>query len=280
MPHLNVEDIRALDVTALPDDRRMQVQAGTILGAIDDLIENSGRRIALLEQMAQAIYREWFVHFRYPGHEDDEFVDSPLGLVPSTWGVRSLFEEAEVSFGFALKSKGFGPDGEWQVIRIRDIPNGFTPTRTNEFPGSRYVVEDGDTLIGMDGEFHMCRWSGGAALLNQRVTKIRPNGTLGVEALYRALRAPIRKWNESIVGTTVAHLGKSHLEAIALAAPPASVARTLSEPLDDLGSLMLALRSSNGTLAKLRDLLLPKLVTGAIDVSKLDLDALPEASAA
>lgn len=63
-----------------------------VLGALDDLIENNRRRVELLEQMAQAIYREWFVHFRYPGHEDDDLVDSDLGPIPEGWEVRGLGE--------------------------------------------------------------------------------------------------------------------------------------------------------------------------------------------
>ena len=258
----------------------IQRRIAEILGAIDDLIENNRRRIALLDWLAQAIYREWFVHFRYPGHEDDELVDSPLGPIPAGWDVRPLFEEAEVSFGFALKSKGFGSDGKRPVIRIRDVPNGLTPTFTDEFPGDRYVVEDGDTLIGMDGDFHMCRWSGGTALLNQRVTRVRPTGTLGAEALYWALRSPIREWNERIVGTTVAHLGKRHLEEISLAIPQGERVIAMNASLDPIGDLGIALKRSSRSLAGLRDELLPKLVTGAIDVSHLDLDALLEAPAA
>ena len=65
---------------------RCKREIAAVLGAIDDLIENNRRRIALLEQMAQAIYREWFVRFRYPGHEDDELVDSPLGPIPAGLG--------------------------------------------------------------------------------------------------------------------------------------------------------------------------------------------------
>ena len=56
-----------------------------ILGSIDDLIESNRRRIEILEEMAQAIYREWFVHFRFPGHETATFVDSPLGPIPEDW---------------------------------------------------------------------------------------------------------------------------------------------------------------------------------------------------
>jgi type I restriction enzyme, S subunit len=257
-----------------------QLRIAGVLSAFDDLIENNRRRIVLLEQMARAIYREWFVRFRYPGHEDDELVESPLGPLPASWQVKSLFDVADVGFGFALKSKGFGPLGAWPVIRIRDIPKGSTPTCTDEFPGDQYIVHDGDTLIGMDGDFHMCRWSGGQALLNQRVTRIRPEDDLGAEALYQALRAPIGEWNDRIVGTTVAHLGKRHLEQISVVVPPPSRAGALNEVLNSFGDLVLELRRTNTSLEKLRDHLLPKLVTGAIDVSHLALDALLDEPAA
>ena len=62
-----------------------QQKAVAILTAYDDLIENNTRRIAILEAMAQAIYREWFVEFRFPGHEKVKLVDSPLGKIPEGW---------------------------------------------------------------------------------------------------------------------------------------------------------------------------------------------------
>jgi type I restriction enzyme S subunit len=68
----------------------LQRRIADVLSAIDDLIENNRRRIELLEQMAQAIYREWFVHFRYPGHEDAALVDSSLGPIPEGWHVKPL----------------------------------------------------------------------------------------------------------------------------------------------------------------------------------------------
>ncbi|MCA1695130.1 MAG: restriction endonuclease subunit S, partial [Actinobacteria bacterium] len=71
-------------------DRRTQECVGHIFDALDDLIENNRRRIELLEQMAQAIYREWFVHFRFPGHEDATFVASPLGTLPEGWQIKRI----------------------------------------------------------------------------------------------------------------------------------------------------------------------------------------------
>ena len=70
----------------LPIQRRI----ADILSAYDDLIENNNRRIAILEEMAQNLYREWFVHFRFPGHEHVKMVDSPLGPIPEGWEVTRL----------------------------------------------------------------------------------------------------------------------------------------------------------------------------------------------
>lgn len=91
--HLNMRDIRALPISlpSLPEQKRI---AG-ILSAYDDLIENNLRRIKILEEMAQSLYREWFVHFRFPGHESVKMVDSSLGQIPEGWEVKKLGEIAE-----------------------------------------------------------------------------------------------------------------------------------------------------------------------------------------
>ena len=66
---------------------RIQHKIAAILSAYDDLIENNTRRIKILEEMAQSIYREWFVNFRFPGHEKVKMVDSPMGKIPEGWEV-------------------------------------------------------------------------------------------------------------------------------------------------------------------------------------------------
>ena len=83
---LNVRHPICGDLPISQTCQRQSIAVG-VLGALDDLIENNRRRIELLEQMAQAIYREWFVHFRYPGHEDGTLVDSPLGPIPEVGNV-------------------------------------------------------------------------------------------------------------------------------------------------------------------------------------------------
>jgi len=89
VPHLNMGDIRLLELPKLPV-LSTQRRIASILSAYDDLIENNTRRIQILEEMAQAIYREWFVEFRFPGHEGARMVDSELGPIPEGWQVAAI----------------------------------------------------------------------------------------------------------------------------------------------------------------------------------------------
>ena len=94
VPHLNMEDVRTLPIPPLPAVPVQRRIAG-ILSAYDDQIENSERRIGILETMARALYREWFVEFRFPGHEKFPRVVSPLGEIPQGWEVKKVGDIAE-----------------------------------------------------------------------------------------------------------------------------------------------------------------------------------------
>jgi type I restriction enzyme S subunit len=250
-----------------------------ILSAYDDLIESNNRRIGIMEEIAQRIYREWFVDFRYPGHEAVPLVESELGPLPQGWDVAPLFDVAEVAFGFPFKSPLFNTSDGEPVIRIRDIRAGESATLTTETPSSTYRVENGDILVGMDGDFHMARWSAGRAWLNQRVARFRPKSQhLSRYALYLSLAPAIQRWNATIVGTTVAHLGKSHLERINLVVPSDETAMMARDVLDPLFEQEMCLRQMNRVLRATRDLVLPRVISGEIDVSQFDI-AVPDLAA-
>ena len=104
VPHLNVEDIRNLDISRLPKSRDQQAAAADVLGAIDDLVENNRRRVEVLEEIAR-IYQEWFVSFRFPGYETATFIDSPFGSMPEGWSVVTLGSLGEVVTGSTPSSK-------------------------------------------------------------------------------------------------------------------------------------------------------------------------------
>ena len=102
--HLNMKDIRNLALPPLPP-KPVQDTIASILSAYDDLIENNTRRIQILEEMAQMLYQEWFVNFRFPGHEQAKFVESELGPIPEGWGVGRLDEALILQRGFDLPKK-------------------------------------------------------------------------------------------------------------------------------------------------------------------------------
>lgn len=269
-PNMSGSQIEGVEIPLppLPIQRRI---AG-ILSAYDELIENSQRRIKILESMARGLYREWFVHFRFPGHESVPRVKSPLGEIPKGWEVKSVKDVSTVTYGFPFASKKFNTDGiGTAVIRIRDIPDGSTNTFTDEAAEQKYHIKNGDILVGMDGDFHMCIWSSGHAFQNQRVAKFESNGEIGNYHLFLALELPIQNLNKSIVGTTVAHLGDMHIKTIQIAWPPAKVLTMAREILEPISERIIMLKQQIQNLRRTRDLLLPRLLSGQIDVEAIGL---------
>ena len=266
--NLSVDKLLSFDflVPPLP----LQQRIAGILSAYDELIENSQRRIKILETMARGLYREWFVHFRFPGFENHPRVASALGEIPLGWEVKQLKDVASVTYGFPFQSKRFNTEGVGvPVIRIRDILEASINTYTDEEAQPKYHIKNGDILVGMDGDFHMCIWSTGHAYQNQRVAKFESLGEIGNFHLFLALELPIQTWNKSIVGTTVAHLGDMHIKTIQLAWPPVHVLAKVRETLEPMSEQIIALKRQIQNLRRTRDLLLPRLLSGQIAVDKM-----------
>jgi len=217
--------------------------------------------------MARGLFRKWFVHFRFPGHESVPRVPSPLGEIPQGWEVRSVKEVATVTYGFPFASNTFNNDGNGTpVIRIRDIPEGLSATFTEQDVEPKYHVKNGHILVGMDGDFHMCIWSSGHAFQNQRVARFESNGGIGNLHLFVSLEKPIQEFNKAIVGTTVAHLGDMHIKTIQIVWPHAKCRTMANEILEPMSGQMITSKRQIQNLRRTRDLLLPRLLSGQIDV--------------
>lgn len=257
---------------------------GGILRSIDDLIENNRRRVEVLEEMARAIYLEWFVKFRYPGHEDVSLVDSALGPVPEGWETRIVRDLS------SLVSRGISPKyaelGESVVLNQKCIREGrvsFGPSRRQErdVPEAKRV-RVGDVLInstgvGTLGRVAMYRGSSDNVTVDSHVTIARPasdylNPWYGMSML--AKQSEIERLGTGATGQT--ELRKTQVETLNLLLPTRPVldafASVVSPLLEEVDKLLAHAEATVG----LRDLLLPKLVTGQIDVSTLDLDGLIE----
>ena len=246
-------------------DFESQRRIASILSAYDNLIVNNTRRIRLLEQMAENLYKEWFVRFRFPGHDNTEFENG----LPKGWSLENLFNVADVSYGYAFKSDLFCNDNNLNaVVRIRDIQDNHTDTYTSEVCDDKYLIEENAILVGMDGLFHMCLWNGDKAYLNQRVVKIcSKKKDMCNYMLFMAIQPQIKFWEQVIAGTTVAHLGDKHLKRIKIAVPTEDILLKANYSIQRIMVEKNQLFKQNQILSCQRDLLLPRLMSGKLEVN-------------
>ena len=235
-----------------------QKRIADILSAYDNLIENNQKQIKLLEEAAQRLYKEWFVDLRFPGHEDTRIVDG----VPEGWRKEKLVDLATVQFGYAFDGSLFNSNGNGTpIVRIRNIPDGFTNDYTTENAPEEYIINNGDIVVGMDGEFHINSWSGETSYLVQRSCCFKPHNPKMKGWLLWAIYDPIKFFEKTVVGATVAHLGKKHIDTIELLTGP----EKLYEPFQNLFCKRQTLFNQNRKLAESRNRLLPKLMNGELE---------------
>ena len=255
--HLRVPECENIEIKA--PDLDIQHRIADILSAYDDLIENNQKQIKLLEDAAQRLYKEWFVDLHFPGHENTKIVDG----VPEGWKKERLVDIAEIQYGYAFDGTLFNADKNGTpIIRIRNIPQAETMDYTTEHVSENYLVQNGEIIVGMDGEFHINAWAGNTAYLVQRVCCIRPKNTEIKGWLLQAIYEPIKFFERTVVGATVAHLGKKHLDSIYLLTSPEG----FYKPFMILFDKRLLLENQNRKLREARDRLLPKLMSGEVEV--------------
>lgn len=258
VPTLNKNHLYVLDIT-IPS-KPTQHRIATILSRYDSLIENYQRQIKLLEESAQRLYKEWFVDYRFPGYEKTKVVDG----VPEGWEKKNLVELVDVQYGYAFDGMLFNNNGEGMpILRIRNIPDGMTSDFTTEEAPSTYIVHNGDIVVGMDGIFHINSWCGGDAYLVQRACSFRPYNTWMKGFIFQAIQEPIKFYEKTLVGSTVAHLGKKHIDSIEFVVPKDKI---LFKPLQILFDKRQGLLSQIRLLTEARDRLLPKLMSGEIKI--------------
>jgi len=277
---------------------RLQHRIARILSVYDELIENNARRIKILEEMAQRIYREWFVHFRYPGHENQKLVDSELGPIPEGWEIKNIGEIIKFSIG-----GGWGKEdsvGKYlipaYVIRGTDIPPGkhgnFNKCPLRYHLESNFVsrkLMDGDLVFEVSGG-SKDQPLGRTLLINNKVLNafnvevicasfcklIRPDeNIINSEYIYLHLREIYE--NRMITKYQVQSTGISNFKFTTflykhkLIIPPKILLDQFMEILAGFFVQIQILGNQNNVLSRTRDLLLPKLISGKIDVSDLDI---------
>lgn len=219
--------------------------------------ETISKRIKLNEQIiknleatAQTLYHKMFV----------EGIDKEN--LPEGWRIGSLFDIANVIYGYPFDSELFCNDISLiPVIRIRDILGCKTDTYTSEKVDEKYKINDGDILIGMDGVFHMIIWSGGFAFQNQRIVRIIPRleNLISAYQIYFSLIEPIKDLETSIEGTTVAHLSDKDMKKISIIVAPENIQKEVYFELEVLKRNVITYKKENLKLIELQSLLLAKM---------------------
>lgn len=255
--HVNLPTIRELKITLPPIETQSRI--ADILSAYDDLIENNQKQIKLLEEAAQRLYKEWFVDLHFPGCEQTKLIDG----VPEGWRKEKLVKLVDVQYGYAFDGSLFNSEGKGvPIVRIRNIPTGITEDFTTEKAEEQYLVSNGDIIVGMDGEFHINTWNGNTAYLVQRTCKFLPKRKIMSGWILQAIYEPIKFFERTVVGATVAHLGKKHIDTIELLTGTDELYIPFSNMFEKRQSLL----NQNILLKEARDRLLPKLMSGEIEV--------------
>lgn len=270
--HFNVGAARDL-VIALPQ-RREQDRIADILSAYDDLIENCQRRIRILESMARALYREWFVHFRFPGHEGHRRVASPLREIPEGWEIMRLPDCVQVNPRVAVPREGMKP-----FVPMGSLSNdSMLITNVDSRAGnSGAKFQNGDTLFaritpclenGKTGFVQFLPDDGAVAFGSTEFIVLRSR-TLSPEFVYCLARS------EELRGVAIKSMsgatGRQRVQEkcfddFRLAHPPQSLLEQFSCVSQPCFGGIKALHLKVQNLRLTRDLLLPRLLSGQIDV--------------
>ena len=243
----------AVSIPPLPTQQRI---AG-ILSAYDELIENSQRRIKILETMARALYREWFVHFRFPGFENHPRVASALGEIPKGWEVGRLDDVLILQRGFDLP-KSVRVEGAIPIIAATGV-TGFHDEARVKAPG---VVTGRSGTIGKVMYVQEDFWPLNTALWVKEFPKAEP-----LFAYFTLSSVGLEQFN---AGAAVPTLNRNDIHGLETIVPP----RNLQKRFQEIGGTMLSqtrsleLKAQN--LRRTRDLLLPRLLSGQVSLDKLE----------
>jgi type I restriction enzyme S subunit len=215
-------------------------------------MENSQRRIRILEAMARAFYREWFVHFRFPGHEKHPRFASPLGDIPQGWEVMPLFELTKVNYGKNLPTKELTDDGAYPVYGAAKIIGHYTA----------YNRQNRTIICG-------CRGSVGEMQITQPHCFVTNNSFTFDPAhsdnffwLFQTLNE--RGLRDVIGGAAQPQITIEGISSVKLVAPPLALRSRFQQVVSVIFEQAWMLSNQIQNLRRTRDLLLPRLLSGQV----------------
>ena len=272
--HVNIPDIKNLEIN-IPE-LTAQNKIANILMTLDECVENNNKRIKILEQMAENLYKEWFVRFRFPEHEDVEFE----GGIPKGWKICFLQDVFSFQEGPGIRNWQYVDSDGINFINIRCISNGdikldaASMISKDEAYGkySHFMLKENDIVMscsGTLGRSAIVRRNHLPLCLNTSVIRFWPKlQQEDFSFLYGYLTSSefINRQREMASGSAQVNFGPVHLKKIRLLLPDEAVRRTFNDVLMPILDEEKTLRDKNLNLEKQRDLLLPRLMSGKLQV--------------
>lgn len=253
-----------------------QIRIAEILSSLDDKIELNRQINANLEKIASALFKRWFVDFEFPDENGEPYkssggkmIESELGEIPDGWGVKSIYEIANVKNGAPFASKLFNEEKiGWPLVRIRDLKTLKPQYYTTEQHTKGFFVNPGDVIVGMDAEFTPWIWFGEKSLVNQRVCVFEPIDIhIHKYFIYKAIKPWLDYFENGNVGTTVIHLGKTDVDKFRILNAPDEIHRKFFNLIDPIFNQTIINAQEEKRLSQLRDSLLPRLMSGKIRIN-------------
>ena len=256
---------------------------GEILGTIDERIALSQRMNQTLEAIAWALFQSWFIDFDPVEAKEikptlptdladlfpDRLVDSELGPIPDGWDARGLDEIATLVNGLALQKYPPTTEQSLPIIKISQLRSGKLQGAdlASAELDPKYVVHDGDILFSWSGSLECRMWTGGKGALNQHLFKVVPNRT-PKWLCYLAIHRHLSDFRSIAAGkaTTMGHIQRHHLSNAKQAVPPREILQHLNTVIEPILERKVESAIEARDLATLRDALLPRLISGRLQV--------------
>ena len=268
IPTLSQKNLANLKIN-VPKEVDYQRRIASILSSLDRKIELNNKINADLEEMAQAIFKNWFVDFE--PFKDGKFVDSELGMIPEGWKVGTLTEIASYMNGLAMQK--YPPENiedSLPVLKIKELGQGFCGTDSDRCSCNikdECKIHNGDVIFSWSGTLLVDVWCGGDCGLNQHLFKVTSNDYPKWFYYYwtkHHLQEFIHIAKDKAV--TMGHIKRGHLEEALVAIPDNDSMEKAHKLFEPILSKMISLRLENSRLSLLRDTLLPRLMSGELEV--------------
>jgi len=277
--NMGLKQMRAFQFMMPPIEE--QTSISKILSDVDKKIETNNQINKTLENMAQSIFKQWFVDFEFPNEEGEpykssggEMVESELGMIPVGWEIKALYDLGDYINGAAFKGKDYTESG-LPIIKIAELKNGIIDSTkyTKTIKNEKYLIYDGDILFSWSGNpktsIDTFIWHKGDGILNQHIFKVIPTMEGHKYYLYNVLKHlnPVFERIASNKQTTgLGHVTVKDMKNLYLAIPSEDVIFRYNQIAKDIYNKFYLMLIENQRLNKLRDTLLPKLMSGEIRV--------------